>query len=79
MKNRFVVGALLAAFLFFVSPLTAAAQNGDTDMEAVTVDEGLEIIHPLIEKAMRESGTPGMSLVVVTPEETVFRNYGSIS
>lgn len=76
MKNRFVVGALLAAFLFFVSPLTAAAQNGDTDMEAVTVDEGLEIIHPLIEKAMRESGTPGMSLVVVTPEETVFRNYG---
>ena len=45
-------------------------------MEAVTVDEGLEIIHPLIEKAMRESGTPGMSLVVVTPEETVFRNYG---
>ncbi len=76
MKNRYAVGVLLAALLFIVSPLAAAAQSEDTDTKPVTVNEGLDKIQPLIEKAMKESGTPGVSLAVVTPEETVYRNYG---
>ena len=66
--------ACLSSLLLLTGGPPAAAEGEETI--SVTISEGLDCLEPLIEKAMKKSGTPGVSLAVVTPEKTRYRNYG---
>ena len=66
--------ACLSSLLLLTGVPPAAAEGEETI--SVTISEGLDCLEPLIEKAMKKSGTPGVSLAVVTPEKTRYRNYG---